>query len=103
MKNFDYFSLAFAGFRDKIIAIALGLFILILFPTFWACKKEAAVKTSTNQPLALSISTLPDEDILKKMVKTGAIGLLELSKNANFRALVRTKPLKNSMAISTFC
>ncbi len=57
---------------------------------FFNCKKESPVPDST--PITQEISIDPQyENKLKSLVKSYAIGLLELSKNQSFRELVKNQ------------
>jgi hypothetical protein len=69
-------------------ALLVGLSLCL----FWACNKQEVTPVPTTQALvANSAAVTPDQILARSLVKTAAIGLLNVSQQANFRARVHAK------------
>lgn len=80
----------------KKYSFLIGSAILLSLLTFYACQKDAQndlqqnSTTNTAQGMPTAIDQVVEENY-DKMVHTAALGIMELSKNPNFRTLVHNK------------
>ncbi len=79
--------------KKQSFLLILG-FLSLTLTVFYACQKDITTEASMQSTPSLVAIDLAEEENCDKMVHTAALGVLNLSKNPQFRAIVHQKCLE---------